>query len=237
MFKLVSTDHYNRRQFGSTNKRVIFFFCGWMTKYWVYFPLFPIMVACGYRVYVYELNHKHILASDNNKYVEQVKAVKDDVAKVLSKLPESIQAFTFGNSLGSESALFVLKHTPQIKAAVLNTVRGNIADFLWDLPYGADFKARYLKLGYTKDRLAKELLTVEPTYQLGLVAGRPLLVYYSKSDTVITPENTKILLKELDSKSIRHRVYSGKYLNHFGISTLNHARFWRWLAFLRAAEK
>ena len=237
MFKLITTTEYTRRQFGSSGRRVIFFFCGWMTKYWVYFPLFPIMVACGYRVYVYELNHEHIISSDNNAYVGQLVAVKNDVKQLLAKLPSTIQAFTFGNSLGSEPALYILKQLPQIRAAVLNTVRGDIAGFLWDLPYGKSFKERYLALGYTKDRLYRELKPVEPMHEIELIKERPVLVYYSLADTVITPKNTKVLIDAFQKSNVNYKVHVGKRLNHFGISTLNHAMFWRWHRFMMDAKK
>jgi pimeloyl-ACP methyl ester carboxylesterase len=237
MFRLHKTDLYHRRQFGKSNKRVIFFFCGWMTKYWIYLPLFPIMVACGYRVYVYELDPKHVASSKTSGYVDQLKALKKDVAHILAGLPNSIKAFTFGNSLGSESAFYIMKQLPQISGTVLNTVRGSTVDFLWDLPYGLPFKKSYLKMGYEKARLAKELLPVEVTTDLELVNNRPVLVYYSSADMVIPASNTEILLHAMQEKSLSYKVYKGRHLNHFGISTLNHAMFWRWLAFLRAAEK
>lgn len=224
---------FERRQFGSSRRRVIFFIGGYRTSIGTYLPAYWLMRLLGYRVYAYVLDSQTVVSSNIMAYVGQIEAIQQDIAATLKTLPEDMPAFTMGNSLGSESALYALKHTPQLRAAALVTVRGSIARFIWKSPAGKSFKPAYVNNNYDFTRLSQELSPVEPLKDMGLLDGRPVYLIYSQKDTVIPPTNTELLITALPGMKV-HRYNVG---NHTATTIKGIGAFWRWHCFFGASKK
>lgn len=224
---------FERRQFGNSRRRVIFFIGGYQTEIGMYRVLYWIMRALGYRVYAYVLEPKTVVASHIIGYVKQIQAVQKDIAKTLAGLPEGIDAYVMGNSLGSESALYALKHTPQVKAAALVTGRGSIAEFIWNTKAGSTFKSPYVKSGYDFTQISQELDPVEPIKDLKLIGDRPVHISYSQTDKVIPASNTELLLKALDSAGITYQVKRYRRGGHLATTIKGLGAFWRWHRFFQ----
>lgn len=214
---------FERRQFGNGRRRVIFFIGGYKTEIGMYRPLYWVMRRLGYRVYAYVLDPKVVVASDITAYVNQIKAVQKDIAQTMSELGDA-DYYVMGNSLGSESALYALKHTPQIKSAFLVTARGSISQFIWKTKEGSSFKPAYVKNGYDFTQISQELNPAEPLNDLSLIGERPVCLIYSAKDTVIPPANTELLIKALP----KMRVHRYRHGSHAAATIKGLAAFWRW---------
>ncbi len=192
----------------------------------------------GYRVHAYSLAEEYIMEADNKGFLNQLRALTEDVeADVLGFHAQGVEFFaTFGNSMGSELALACAKNIPAISAVVLNTIRGSTSDFLWNSPYGQAWKSLYEVQGYTEATLYNDLRPVEATEGLAKLGKRHVLLYYSRADKTIPPNNTELLVKALAAAGIKHRIIQNHYLGHFWASVKNHLYFWVWLGFLRQAE-
>lgn len=219
---------FERRQFGTSQRRVIFFVGGYKTRISTYRPLYWVMQLLGYRVYAYVLDPKTVVASHITAYVNQVKAVQQDVASLLNELPNDCRVYVMGNSLGSETALYALKHTQQIRAAFLVTARGSIAEFIWHSPAGSAFKPPYVKNGYSFEQLSAEVQPVEPLRDINLIGDRPIYLLYSARDTIIPASNTQQLTSL--SAVITHRY---RYGDHLLTTVRGLAAFWRWHRFFK----
>lgn len=224
---------FERRQFGKSKRRVLFFIGGYRTKIGMYTPFYWLAQLLGYRVYAYVLDSQTVVSSNIMNYVGQIEAVQQDIAKTLKSLPQEIPAYVMGNSLGSESALYALKHTPQLRAAALITVRGSIARFIWKSEAGKSFKPAYINNKYDFTKISQELSPAEPIKDMELIGDRPVYVVYSKADKVIPESNTQLLLDALDNPKVR--MY--KHLGHFAAAFVGMGAFWRWHAFFRDAKK
>lgn len=221
---------FDKQQFGSSRQKVIFFIGGYRTRIATYAPLYWIMNLLGYQIYAYVLDSKMVVASNIKTYVGQVQAVQQDIAATLSKLPKNAKAYTMGNSLGSESALYALKHTPQLKAAVLVTARGSIARYIWRTTAGQRFKPAYEDT-YDFTRLAREVESVEPLNELDRIGTRPVYMYYSDADKVIPVANTKLLIKGLQNADIHLKIRHYRHIGHFVAAFAGLGAFWRWHRF------
>lgn len=226
---------FERRQFGTSRRRVIFFVCGYQTKINMYRPVYWVMRRLGYRVYAYVLDPKTVTTSHITGYVKQIKAVQRDIAGVLKSLPADMPAYVMGNSLGSESALYALKHTPQLRAAALVTTRGSIAEFIWNTPAGKVYKTVYEENNYTFAQLSRELAPAEPTKDIELLGDRPVCVYYSTPDVIIPASNTELLIEALDAARSNYRVKHYAWGGHFASTFKGLGAFWRWHRFFRQA--
>lgn len=215
---------FERRQFGSRQQRIIFFIGGYRTKIEMYRPLYWMMRLLGYRVYAYVLDPTIVVASQITKYVDQIKAVQRDIAGIVDELPQDTECYVMGNSLGSESALYALKHTPRIEAAVLVTGRGSITEFIWNTNEGSGFKAPYVKNGYDFAQLSKELKPAEPLTDLKLIGNRPVYLCYSTKDQVIPSKNTEVLVKALPAIKVRKYGHG----SHLAATIKGLGAFWRW---------
>lgn len=224
---------FERRQFGNSQRRVLFFIGGYRTSIKMYAPAYWLMRLLGYRVYAYVLDSQTVVSSNIMAYVGQIEAVQRDIAQTLQQLPHGIPAYTMGNSLGSESALYALKHTPQLRAAALVTVRGSIARFIWKSSAGRSFKPAYEHNGYDYTQLSQELSPAEPIKDLELIGSRPVYVWYSQADKIIPSSNTRLLLQALTKTGVQLRVRNYKHLGHFMSAFASIGAFWRWHRFFR----
>jgi fermentation-respiration switch protein FrsA (DUF1100 family) len=207
--------------------------------FWAYLPVYWIANAAGYRVHAYSLAEHYVAEADNKGFLDQLKALTDDVeADVLGFHAQGVEFFVaFGNSIGSELALACTKAVPAISVVVLNTMRGSTSEFLWNSPYGQAWKPLYEVQGYTEATLYNELRPVEACEHLDRLGNRRVLLYYSKADKTIPPYNTELFVKALAASGVKHHIIRNRYLGHFWASVKNHARFWVWLGFLRQAER
>jgi pimeloyl-ACP methyl ester carboxylesterase len=217
---------FERRQFGKDRHRVIFFIGGYKTEIGMYRPLYWLMRRLGYQIYAYVLDPKTVVASDITSYVKQIESVQQDIVSVIDELGEA-EYYVMGNSLGSESALYALKHTPQIKSAFLVTARGSIAEFIWKSREGRSFKPAYEKNGYDFTQISQELSPAEPLSDLKLISDRPVYLVYSQRDNVIPPANTELLIEALSHMQVKRYRYGG----HLVATLKGLAAFWRWHRF------
>ena len=232
-------DPFKKRIYGKARRGVIFYFCGWRMPLWAYLPVYWMANIAGYRVHAYSLAEHYVAEADNKGFLDQLKALTDDVeADVLGFHAQGVEFFVaFGNSIGSELALACTKAVPAISVVVLNTMRGSTSEFLWNSPYGQAWKPLYEVQGYTEATLYNELRPVEACEHLDRLGNRRVLLYYSKADKTIPSYNTELFVKALAASGVKHRIIRNRYLGHFWASVKNHARFWVWLGFLRQAER
>lgn len=222
---------FERRQFGASRRRALFFIGGYRTSISTYRPFYWLARLLGYRVYAYVLDAERVVSAHITGYVDQVKAVTQDIEVTISSLPSDMELFVMGNSLGSESALYALKHIARLRAAVLVTARGSIAEFIWNTKEGSAFKPVYEQNGYDFEQLAKELRPIEPLQVLDKTVSRPIYLIYAADDTVIPPANTELLIGGVKYFKIK-RYRRG---NHGGATIMGLAAFWRWHYFFKRA--
>lgn len=230
---------FTKRIYGKPKRGVVFYFCGWRMPIAVYWPVFFILNRAGYRVHAYSIAVDCITEADNKGFLEQLSALIDDVqADVLGFHAQGVEfSACFGNSIGSELALAVSKSVQSVSTVILNTVRGSTSDFLWNSPYGQEWRPLYERQGYTQASLYNELRPVEATEGLDKLRRCRVLLYYSRADKTIPPANTELLVNALAAHRVKHRIVINKYLGHFWCSVKNHAYFWVWLRFLRQQER
>ena len=229
---------FKKRTYGKPRRGVIFYFCGWRMPIGVYLPVYWLANIAGYSVHAYSLAEHYVMEADNKGFLEQLRAIVDDVeASVLGFQDQGVTFFAaFGNSIGSELALACTKAVPAISAAVLNTMRGSTSEFLWHSPYGRTWRSLYESQGYSEATLYNELRPVEACENLDKLGKRRVLLYYSKADKTIPPYNTELFVEALAASGVKHRIVRNRYLGHFWASVKNHMRFWIWWRFLRQAE-
>jgi predicted esterase len=228
---------YTRHVYGWSRRKVVLFVCGWRTSALWYRPVYLMLNLAGYKVYSYEVNALVGASPRITDYVEQVEAIAKDASLAIASQAPEAKIFTIGNSLGSEIALYIMKLQPRVRAAVLNTVRGNIAEFLWTAPSAALFKTGYISQGDYKGSLARKTKNISPHTNLDKLGDRPVLIYYSKPDKIIPRKNTEILISELRRARAKYTVRRNWILGHFGASVKNFVCAWRWLGFMRKAGK
>lgn len=228
---------FERRQFGTSRRRVLFFVGGYRTSIAVYKPLYWIARLLGYRVYAYVLDAQTVISSNIMAYVGQIEAIQQDIAKTLKSLPDEIPAYVMGNSLGSESALYALKYTPELRAAALITARGSIAEFIWKTSAGKVFKPTYVENNYDFTQISQELSPAEPTKDLHLIGDRPVYVYYSSVDKVIPESNTQLLVKKFKEEHITYKIKRYSRGGHFATTVKGLGAFWRWHDFFQDPKK
>lgn len=222
---------FERRQFGTSPRRALFFIGGYKTSISTYRPFYWLARLLGYRVYAYVLDAERVVSAHITGYADQVKAVTQDIEVTISSLPSDMELFVMGNSLGSESALYALKHIARLRAAILVTARGSIAEFIWNTQEGSAFKPVYEKNGYDFEQLAEELRPIEPLQELDQTTGRPIYLIYAADDTVIPPANTKLLIGKVPN--LRTKLY--RRGNHGGATVMGLAALWRWHYFFKWA--
>ena len=229
---------FTKQCYGKPKRGVIFYFCGWRMPLAVYLPVYWLANLAGYSVHAYSLAEHHVMEADNKGFLEQLKAITDDVeADVLGLQDQGVAFFAaFGNSIGSELALACTKAVPAISAVILNTMRGSTSEFLWHSPYGRTWRALFEIQGYSEATLYNELRPVEACENLDRLGKRRVLLYYSKADKTIPPHNTELFVEALTASGVKHRIITNRYLGHFMASVKNHMLLWVWLSFLRQAE-
>lgn len=228
---------YTRHEYGWSRRKIVLFVCGWRTSSLWYRPVYLLLNIFGYKVYSYEVNALVGASPRIIDYVEQVEAIKVDALAVVAAAGNHTKIVAMGNSLGSEIALYIMKSEPRVGAAVLNTVRGNIADFLWTAPSASLFKTGYVTQGDYKSSLARKTKDISPHTNIDKLGDRPILVYYSRPDKIIPRKNTEQFITELRRAGANYTVRRNWFLGHFGASIKNFAYAWRWLAFIQKAGK
>lgn len=232
----IDQPYFVRTTYGWSRRKAVIFVCGWRTSVRWYWPVFRLLNISGYKVYAYEVNTHMASSSNILDYVYQVQAIKDDALALIAAAPPTTHWFTMGNSLGSEIALYIMKSSPQVRATVLNTVRGDTAQFIWTAPSAVLFKAGYVAHGDYKGSLTRKLRPISARYNLDALGDRPVLLYYSRADKVIPRHNTELLIRSMRNAGTNVRIKRNWVLGHFMASAKNFAYFWRWLRFLHRAR-
>lgn len=221
---------FDRRTYGKRSHRVIVFIGGYKTNHAVYIPLYAMMRLLGYRVIAYTLDPSTVDADHISAYANQMKSVYDDVVSLIAGLPQDAKIYTMGNSLGSESALYLLKNIPAVRATYLVTGRGSIAEYIWNSPQGREYKPKYLKNGYSYESFVKELQSIEPRNDVNKIGDRSVFLAYALHDTIIPVSNTQLLIDALPGL----HTYQYKRGNHLAAAVKGLGAFWRWHQFYKS---
>lgn len=226
---------FSCRRYGkASNTKVVFFFCAMLTRIWQYRWLYLLMNKYGYTVYAYGVQEKKIFttysAADFGEFVGSIRhSVEQQIE--LEKRQGADTFVAFGVSMGTIYALDCAKYLKDISKLIINLTYGSIAYNVWTYRFHRPTKARFVREWdiTTEEDLREALGPTETAHNLWSLRGKPVLLYTSKTDRVLTDT---MKFKEALRKSGAQATYYDSIFGHYLAGLLNLARTGRWRSFL-----
>jgi hypothetical protein len=221
---------YKRTFYGNKDAtRVVFFFCAYGTKHWMYKLFFRKFLRSDTAVYAYDFAIKSWNGVTYDEMVRLVNAVIDDAQAEIASLktanPKRV-FYAYGVSMGSVMAMRLAKQSKDIQKVVLNTVYGSSAKQIWD----------HKSLGWTQKHLedagkdwkilSEETAHIEPYKNVDQLKGKDILILYSTADKTHLAANTELLLRALDERKVPYTLVKGTKWGHkrFILDNLRHSQ-------------
>ncbi len=184
----------------------IFFIASFRTKIWHYKMVVRQLVECGFQVYAYDYDWRPLQnASYPHEWLEFSERIKDDISTKIVDEKDQDHKHRFGIigvSIGATIALHAAKLLPDIERVMLVTVYGSMAQHIWEHPVLENMRDRCASLEMNIHQAAKILGYYEPTYKLGLMRNRKILLFANKQDPVIPYTNTEILINDANNRGV-----------------------------------
>ncbi len=176
---------------------------------------------------VYSISPKSLLLKDPKQTTKQCKRVCQQALNKVLSLSKNYSNFNIvGLSVGTGIAAYVANRLDYSKLNSIDLVcpGAELSTSLWLSSRTKNLKKSYEEQGFKLSKIQKMWSELDLINNLGFAKRTPLRITYSKSDTVIVPEQTeKVIAKLKSTKTKILKIKKNRFFGHYL------TMFWVWL--------
>lgn len=237
-------DDYRIKVYGSSNKKIVFFFCPFGVRRWQFLlPHLPIqqLVKHGFQVVSYDFNNGALLNS-LPKFQTIVGEISSDVQlRTMAYKKAGLTSFSvFGISVGTIFAANAAAASDDIDRAILNLSYGDIAEHILTYKNTLKIPKKVLKnmraVAGSEHTLREELTRLSPLHLAPALSKKRILLYLAVNDRMLLYENSKRLKSKLVEQDTDLVYIESKIFGHWWSAVINNFNSKLYLAFLNRAD-
>lgn len=206
---------YELREYGVTNKRVIYLIGGWGMSQLMMLPASKLLELAGFYCITVTLS-KDILSPDMEKTIKSILGVKKRILNSIKQLTETghQEISLFGTSLGALVGLLVADVSPQINKVIFNIPGMDLAESIWGWDgVLSEFRSEIVQKYHTCDALREKISPINTINSFAQLQGKDLLFYLSAKDKIALSSPSR-LKSYLESHNYQFEIVVNKHFGH-----------------------
>lgn len=213
----------------------IFLIVAFKSRHWFYRPVIKRLLDSGFNVHVYDYPARPLLVAYPEQWIEFTQAVSDDIAGVIkAERAENphVRFGIIGASVGSTLALHAAKCIPELERMVFITLYGSSAQLIWENKTLKKMKKRFVKAQKTMQDAFKAFAPMEATTGLERLGQRPILLFVSMDDQVISYSNASRFIQAAIEHDLNFKYRVVSVARHSLAILRTFGNYDAWLPFL-----
>lgn len=176
----------------------VFLVTAFKSRHWFYRPVIARLLASGFNVCVYDYPASPLLRAQPHEWVDFNQAltnsIRENVQAEQLRNPDARFGIV-GASVGSTLGLHAAKHIPELERMVFVTLYGSSAQLVWESKQLKKIKKKFVRANMTMQDAFQAFGQLEGTTELERLGRRPILLFASMDDQVISYGNTTLFIR------------------------------------------
>lgn len=234
--------HFRRVYFQSPVYKgaTIFIVAAFKSKHWYYRPIARHLTKAGFNVYIYDYAARPLLRSQPQQWIEFSHAIFRDIQEnIAAELAKDANARfgIMGASVGSTIALYVAKLCPQLERIVFVTLYGSSAQLVWENKSLRRVKKQFVRAHQGIQDAIEAYGALEGTTNLDKLGQRPILLFVSMDDRVISYSNANLFIQAAVAQKLNFSYKIVDATRHSFAILRTFANYSAWLPFVAELQR